>query len=237
VVKDYPAYSLQVPDVVRARIFLQHLKQWEAAGAMPDLVMVQLPSDHTAGTSPGFSTPKACIADNDLAVGQIVEGISHSKFWRSSLIFVVEDDAQDGLDHVDGHRTVALAVSPYIRRGSIDSTFYSQCSMIKTIEMILGLPPMSLFDLIANDMRNSFQTKPEFTPYVAVQPQQSIYEVNPPLAALKGPAREAAIASMHMNFSEPDDVPTQILNAILWHDAQGWSTPVPNVRNVAFTPR
>ena len=236
VVKDYPAYGLKVPDVVRARIFLQHLKQWEAAGTMPNLVLVQLPSDHTAGTDPGFSTPKACLADNDLAVGQIVEGISHSPFWGSSLIFVVEDDAQDGLDHVDGHRTVALAVSPYIRRGSIDSTFYSQCSMVKTIEMILGLPPMSLFDLIANDMRNSFQAKPDFTPYIAIQPQQSIYEVNPPLAALKGPAREAAIASMHMNFVEPDDVPTQILNAILWHDAKGWSTPVPNVRKVAFTP-
>jgi YVTN family beta-propeller protein len=237
VVKDYPAYSLAVPDVVRARIFLQHLKQWETAGTMPNLVLVQLPSDHTAGTHHDFSTPKACIADNDLAVGQIVEGISHSSFWKSSLIFVVEDDAQDGLDHVDGHRTVALAVSPYIRRGSIDSTFYSQCSMIKTIEMILGLPPMSLFDLIANDMRNSFQAKPDFTPYVAIQPQQSIYEVNPPLSALKGPARAAAIASMHMNFLEPDDVPAQILNAILWHDAKGWTTPVPSVRKVAFTPR
>jgi YVTN family beta-propeller protein len=237
VVKDYPAYGLQVPDVVRARIFLRHLQQWETAGAMPNLVLMQLPSDHTAGTHPGFSTPKACIADNDLAVGQIIEGISHSSFWRSSLIFVVEDDAQSGLDHVDGHRTVALAVSPYIRRGSIDSTFYSQCSMIKTIEMILGLPPMSIFDLIANDMRNSFQAKPDFTPYVAIEPQQSIYEVNPPLAALKGAAREAAIVSMHMNFLEPDDVPTQTLNAILWHDAKGWSTPVPNVRKVAFTPR
>ncbi|MGD1100953.1 MAG: bifunctional YncE family protein/alkaline phosphatase family protein [Terriglobia bacterium] len=237
VVKDYPAYGLEVPDVVRARIFLQHLKQWETAGTMPNLVLVQLPSDHTAGTHPGFSTPKACIADNDLAVGQIVEGVSHSKFWRSSLIFVVEDDAQSGLDHVDGHRTVALAVSPYIRRGSIDSTFYSQCSMVKTIEMILGLPPMSLFDLIANDMRNSFQAKPDLKPYVAIEPQQSIYEVNPPLAALKGPAREAAIACMHMNFLEPDDVPTQTLNAILWHDAKGWSTPVPNVRKVAFTPQ
>jgi len=226
-----------VPDVVRARIFLQHLKQWEAAGAMPSLVMVQLPSDHTAGTQPGFSTPKACLADNDWAVGQIVEGITHSSFWRSSLIFVVEDDAQSGLDHVDGHRTVALAVSPYIRRGSIDSTFYSQCSMIKTIEMILGLPSMSLFDLIANDMRNSFQSKPEFTPYRAIEPQQSIYEMNRPLAELKGPAREAAIASMHMNFREPDDVPTEILNAILWHDAMGWSTPVPVVRKIAFTPR
>ena len=237
VVKDYPAYGLQVADVVRARIFLQHLKQWEAQGNMPNLVLVQLPSDHTAGTSPGFSTPKACIADNDWAVGQIVEGISHSQFWRSALIFVVEDDAQDGLDHVDGHRTVALAVSPYIRRGSIDSTFYSQCSMVKTIEMILGLPPMSLFDLIAHDMRNSFQAKPDFTPYLASEPHQSIYEVNPPLSALQGAAREAAIASMQMNFEEPDDVPTQVLNAILWHDAKGWNTPIPQVRTVAFTPR
>ena len=237
VVKDYPAYGLEVPDVVRARIFLQHLKQWESIGTMPNLVMVQLPSDHTAGTTPGFSTPRACLADNDYAVGQIVEGISHSSFWRSALIFVVEDDAQAGLDHVDGHRTVALAVSPYIRRGSMDSTFYSQCSMIKTIEMILGLPSMSLFDLIANDMRNSFQSKPDFSPYVAMEPQQSIYEVNPPLTSLKGPAREGAVASMHMNFLEPDDVPTEILNAILWHDAMGWSTPVPVVKNVAFTPR
>jgi len=138
---------------------------------------------------------------------------------------------------VDGHRTVAQAVSPYIRKGSVDSTFYSQCSMIKTMEMILALPSMSIFDLIANDMRNSFQAKPDFTPFIAIQPLQSIYEVNPPLASLKGPARDAAVASMHMNFLEPDDVPTQILNAILWHDAKGWNTPVPSVRNVAFTPR
>jgi len=237
VVKDYPAYSLDVPDAVRARIFLQHLKEWEAAGTMPNLVLVQLPSDHTKGTQPNYSTPKACFADNDRAVGQIVDGISHSSFWKSSLIFIVEDDAQSGLDHVDGHRTVALAVSPYIRRGSIDSTFYSQCSMIKTIEMILGLPPMSLFDLIATDMRNSFQAQPDFTPYDAIEPQQSIYEVNPPLSALQGPARGGALACMHMNFRVPDDVPTEILNAILWHDAKGWTTPVPNVRTIAFTPR
>ena len=237
VVKDYPAYSLSVPDVVRARVFLEHLKKWEAAGTMPDLVLLQLPSDHTEGTTPGFSTPKACFADNDLAMGEIVEGISHSRFWASSLIFIVEDDAQSGLDHVDGHRTVALAISPYIRHGSIDSTFYSQCSMVKTIELILGLPSMSLFDLIANDMRNSFQTKPDLTPYVALQPQQSIYEVNPSLAVLHGRAREAAVACLRMNFREPDDVPTEVLNAILWHDAKGWSTAVPVVKRGAFTLR
>ena len=137
-------------------------------------------SDHTEGTTPGFSTPKACLTDNDLAVGQVVEGISHSKFWRSTLILIVEDD---------GHRTVALAVSPYTKRGSIDSTFYSQVSMVKTIEMIFGVRPMSVFDLIANDMRASFQKTPDLTPYEAVEPKQPIYEINPDLPPAKWTGR------------------------------------------------
>jgi hypothetical protein len=224
-IPDYPAYGLKVPDVVRARIFLRHLKSWEDSGTMPNLVMAQLPSDHTEGTTPGFSTPKACLADNDLAVGQIVEGISHSRFWKSTLILIVEDDAQDGLDHVDGHRTVALAVSPYIRRGSIDSTFYSQVSMVKTIELILGVPPMSLFDLIANDMRESFQKTPDSTPYDAIEPAQSIYERNPAVSALQGQTKSDAIASSKMNWQEPDDVPTEQLNRILWRNAAGTQYP------------
>ena len=224
-VPDYPAYSLNVPDVVRARIFLHHLKTWEGAGNMPNFVMIQLPSDHTAGTTPGFSTPKACFADNDLAVGQIVDGISHSKFWKSTLILIVEDDAQDGLDHVDGHRTVALAVSPYIRRGTIDSTFYSQVSMVKTIELILGLPPMSLFDLIANDMRSSFQRSPDMTPYQAIDPTQSIFERNPELNTLEGQKKLDAIASSKMNWKEPDDAPTEQLNQILWRSSTSTSYP------------
>jgi phosphoesterase family protein len=222
---DYPAYGLRVPDVVRARIFLRHLKAWESAGTMPNLVMVQLPSDHTNGTSPGFSTPKACFADNDLAVGQVVDGISHSKFWKSTLILIVEDDAQDGLDHVDGHRTVALAVSPYTKHGAIDSTFYSQVSMVKTIELILGVPSMSIFDLIANDMRQSFQQAPDITPYQAIEPAQSIYERNPDVKALDGQARLDAIASSKMNWREPDDVPTEELNEILWRNAKETEYP------------
>jgi hypothetical protein len=193
---------------MRARIFLRHLREWEAAGKMPNLAMIQLPSDHTEGTTPGFSTPKACFADNDLAAGQVVEAISHSKFWKSTLILIVEDDAQDGLDHLDGHRTVALAVSPYTKRGSIDSTFYSQVSMVKTIEEIMSVPPMSLFDMIANDMRQSFQSTPDLTPYDAVEPAQSIYELNPDLKALVGQRKSDAIASSKMDWQEPDDVPT-----------------------------
>ncbi len=234
--KDYPYWTMAVPDVVRAQIFLKHLQGWESDGQMPNLVLVQLPSDHTRGTTPGISTPKATVADNDLALGQIVEGLTKSPFWKSMAIFIVEDDAQNGIDHVDGHRTVALAVSPYIRRGSVDSTFYSHPSMLKTMELMLGLPTLSLFDMIANDMRNSFQAKPDFTPYSAVVPKQSLFEVNPPASALKGPAREGALASMKMNFAVPDAAPTEILNRILWHDARGWTSPYPQVKQAVFAP-
>ncbi|MFY9527396.1 MAG: bifunctional YncE family protein/alkaline phosphatase family protein [Candidatus Acidiferrales bacterium] len=236
VAKDFPAYGLQVPDVVRARIFLRHVDQWEKDGKMPNLAIIHLPSDHTIGTYPGTSTTKACMADNDLALGQIVEGLSRSRFWKSMAIFVVEDDAQDGIDHVDGHRTVALVISPYVRKGSIDSTFYSQPSMLKTIELILGLPTLSLFDLIATDMRNTFQATPDFASYTSERPQQSIFDLNPPASALKGAAREAALASLKMNFSVPDAAPTEILNRILWHDAKGWDRPYPQVSHAVFAP-
>jgi len=235
-VKDYPLWSLGVPDVLRARIFTKYLKQWETKNSMPDLVMVQLPADHTAGTRPGFSTPKACTADNDYALGMLVDEVSHSKFWESTLILVVEDDAQDGVDHVDGHRTVALAISPYIKRGSVDSTFYSQPSMLKTIELILGLKNMSLFDLIANDMRNSFQAQPDLTPYTVQVPKQSLYEVNPSMQSLSGQARRDAEASLRMNFSVPDAAPTEKLNRILWRDAKGWNAPYPKVTHAVFAP-
>lgn len=235
-IKDYPNYSLRVPDVVRARIFLRHIKRWEAAGKMPNLVLLQLPSDHTIGATPGVSTPKACWADNDLALGQVVEGLTHSSFWKNMLILVVEDDAQAGLDHVDGHRTVALAISPYIRRGAVDSTFYSQVSFIKTIEQILGLPAMGLFDLIANDLRNAFETTPDYTPYTAQVPRQSIYETNPPVKALHGAARTAAIESLKMDFTDPDAAPTGKVNRFIWATFNGFHVPYPAAKQGAFLP-
>ena len=236
VVHDFPYWTLAVPDVVRAQIFIQYLKGWEKSGDMPNLVMMQLPSDHTAGTRPGVSTPKAMVADNDWALGQVVAALTRSRFWKDMAIFVVEDDAQNGIDHVDGHRTVALAISPYTRRGAVDSTYYSHVSMVKTIERMLGLPTMSIFDLISDDMRNSFQMTPDDAPYTAVEPKQSIYQVNPSLEALRGARRKAAVASMKMDFNVPDDVPSQTLNRILWHEARGWHTPYPEPRQGAFVP-
>ncbi len=235
-VRDYPSYGATAPDVVRARIFLRYLKQWEARGTMPNLVYIQMASDHTSGTKPGWNTPKANVADNDLALGQIVEGLSHSRFWPEMAIYVVEDDAQGGIDHVDGHRTIALAISPYIRRRSIDSTFYSHPSISRTIELQLGLAHLSIFDLIANDMRNAFQSEPDLTPYTAVTPQQTLFEWNPPIAALSGQARRDAIASSKMNWTRPDAVPARKLLEILWRNAKGYNVPVPKQRNAAFLP-
>jgi hypothetical protein len=149
---------------------------------------------------------------------------------------VVEDDAQNGVDHIDGHRTVALVASPYARRGAIDSTMYSHPSKVKTIELILGLPTMSLFDLIANPMSASFQNDPDSTVYTAQIPEQSLYDVNPPLQGLRGPARKAAADSAKMRFEVPDAAPSARLNRILWGMVRGWKTPYPPERRAAFVP-
>ena len=232
----YPSYSTAIPDVIRAQLFKKDLQDWGSKGSMPNLTLVQLPSNHTNGATPGTSSAKAMVADNDLALGQIVEALTKSKFWPKMAIFVVEDDAQNGVDHVDGHRTVALAISPYTRRGAVDSTFYSHQSMLKSMELMLGLPTLSLFDLIANDMRPSFTDTPDLTVYSAVEPKQSLYEQNPEIAALKGPARKAAQASLRMRFDIPDAAPSDRLNRILWHGIQGWNTPYPKVRRSVFAP-
>ncbi|MDZ7638895.1 MAG: alkaline phosphatase family protein [Bryobacterales bacterium] len=172
--KNYPSYTNSIPDLVRAQIFRKEVERWEREGKMPNLVIGQLPCDHTFGTRPGTHTPAAMVADNDWALGQMVEALSKSSFWKKMLILVVEDDAQNGVDHVDGHRTVALAIGPHVRRGAVDSTFYSQPSMLKTIELIFGLPNLALFDLIANDMRASFTDTPNSCGSMPAKPQQAL---------------------------------------------------------------
>ena len=189
--------------------------------------MLLLPQDHTNGTAPGYPTPRACVADNDLALGRVVEAISNSRYWKESAIFVTEDDAQNGLDHVDGHRTVGLVISPWTRRAAVDSTFYTTINMYRTIEQILGLPPTNQFDLGAEPMFPVFSAKPDYTPYKALPNQIPLEEMNPPLRALKGMQRALAQASMQMDFSEPDDAPEDVLNRAIWHSVKGYGVKYP----------
>lgn len=223
----YPGYELRITDQLRADVFLRELAQFEQNGDLPNLIFMALPVNHTQGTSPGFPTPRAMVADNDLALGRIVDAISHSRFWPETAIFVTEDDAQNGLDHIDGHRTVGLLISPYSVRGEVDHTLYNQINMVRTMEQILGLPPMNQFDLAADPMFSAFTDEPDFAPYDALPNQIALDEMNPGLAGLTGVQRELAKASMEMDFSEPDAAPEELLNRVIWHSLKGYDVPYP----------
>jgi YVTN family beta-propeller protein len=223
----YPAFGGKIPDQYRADIFLKEFGGFVKEGNLPQLVILLLPNDHTNGTSPGLPTPRASVADNDLALGRIVEAISKSRYWKDSAIFVVEDDAQNGVDHVAGHRTIALMISPWVRRKTVDSRFYTTINMYRTMLQILGLPPQNQFDLAAEPMFQVFGDQLDVTPYTALPNMIPLDELNPPLKALKGQALEDARASMRMNFSEPDAAPEEILNRIVWRSTMGGKRPYP----------
>jgi YVTN family beta-propeller protein len=223
----YPWFPLVMPDVYRAKLFIEDLKGWEKKDEMPNLVYVTLPCDHTTGTKSQFPTPRASVADNDLALGQIVEAVSNSKFWADTCIFVVEDDPQNGFDHVDGHRTVALVISPYTKRKHVDHTNYNQTGMVKTIELLLGLPPMNQLDLSATPMRNCFQSEPDKTSYTAVKNKIPLDEMNKPTSQLRGEALKFAKLSEELDFDDGDAADEDKLNRILWHSVKGDGVPYP----------
>jgi DNA-binding beta-propeller fold protein YncE len=214
----YRGFDLDYRDVKRAERFISEFKRFEAEGNMPRLQFIRLPNDHTHGTTRNFRTPTAYVADNDLSFGQIVETISHSKFWPESAIFVVEDDAQNGPDHVDAHRTIAFVISPYAKRGAVDSNMYSTSSMLRTIELILGLQPMSQFDAAARPMFNSFQPNPDLTPYAALP-------ANVDLEALNG--EHAWGGKIEMNFAKEDAADDLLLNEVIWRSVRGEDSPMP----------
>jgi hypothetical protein len=203
------------------------LKEYEKKGSLPNLLYITLPCNHTDGTKPGYPTPRAMVADNDLALGQVVEAITHSKFWPKTCVFVVEDDPQNGFDHIDSHRTVALVISPYTKRKHVDSTSYNQTGMVKTIEMILGLPPMNQLDLSATPMRFCFQEKADLRPYKAVANRIKLDEMNPDMKKLMGKALFWAKKSMELNLDDGDEADEDTLNRILWHAVRGYETPYP----------
>jgi hypothetical protein len=223
----YPFNDTSITDQIRADEFLRELGEFEHSGEMPQLSVLTLTSDHTNGTNPGSPTPRAMVADDDLALGRIVEGVSKSRFWPSTLILVVEDDAQNGLDHVDGHRTVALAIGPHIRRGAVDSNFYDHSSMIRTIQDIFRIPPQTRFVAAARPMTSVFTATADARPYQAAKAQIAFDEMNPPLKALQGRQLWAARQSLAMNWHDPDDIPSDVLNRILWWDSKGFDKDYP----------
>jgi len=216
----FRSFDLAYPDVERAKVFLAELGECQKTGNMPRLIVMRLGNDHTNGTAPGKLAPLSLAADNDYAVGMIVEGVSKSPFWTSTAIFILEDDAQNGADHVDSHRSPAWVVSAYAKRHVVDGTMYNTTSMLRTIELILGLHPMTHFDAGARAMTASFQNAPDPAPYTAEKPRVALDEMNPPNAP---GAKESAL----MDFEKADDINDDELNDILWRAIRKDAPPPP----------
>jgi len=225
---DTVGWIMEVPDVWRARYITNQIAAWEREGQMPQLILICLPIDHTSGTRPGSPTPSACAADNDLAFGRIVEAFSHSRFWKETVIFGIEDDPQNGFDHVSGYRTTAYCISPYTKRGAVVSTQFNTTSILRTIEQILGLPPMNQFDATATPMFDCFTSTPDFTPFESVPNLVPLNEMNPnPEQIADSLQRRHARLSARLNFRRVDACPEDTLNRILWHAVKGSAAPYP----------
>ncbi len=221
-------WEMAVPDVYRAAQFLSEFKGFVANGNLPNLIVMDLPNDHTSGTDPGSPTPAAQVADNDLAFGQIVEAVSHSPYWKDTCIFAVEDDPQSGWDHVSGYRTTAYAISAYTKRHAVIGINYNQTSMLRTMELMLGLPPMNQLDATATPMTACFTGQPDFTPFDALTNNIPLDQMNPVLSSIHD-ARQLrdAIASSRLPLKKPDQCPESVLNRILWHAQRGFQEPYP----------
>ena len=228
-VTNYVGFDLKVPDVFRASRFIADLKQYEAANQMPNLNIVWLPDDHTTGTTFGAPKPASQVADNDLAFGQIVEAVSHSIFWTNTCIIAIEDDPQDGWDHVSPYRTTAYVISPYTKRHTVVGTQYNHTSIVRTIELMLGLPPMNQMDATATPMFDCFTSIPDFTPYDVATNQVPLDEMNPhPKTIKNAQLRKDAYVSASLPLAKADQCPEDIFNRILWRAVKGTQAPYPD---------
>ncbi len=239
--KNYGEGALRVPsanrghwkaprDMDRVKFWIDDLRAAEKTGVLPQFTIMSLGEDHTRGTAPGQFTPDASVASNDLGLGRLVEAASHSRFWNEMAIFIIEDDAQNGPDHVDAHRTVGLVVSPYCKHAFVDSTFYTTASMVRTMELILGLPPLTQYDAGATPMFNCFQKTAQGAPYQCLTPQVDMLAKN---TSRSPGAKESA----KMNFREYDLAPEDQLNRVLWLAAKGPDAPYPAPIHGALLPR
>src|SRR5437588_497548 len=206
-VPSYPAFRLEIRDTTRARLFADSVASWDRQGRFPDLVFLWLPRDHTYGRAGGQPTPRSMVADNDLALGQVIERLSLSPAWDSLAVFVLEDDAQNGPDHVDAHRSVLLVASPYAKSGVVDSTFYTTSSVVRSIGQLLGLPPLSQYDSAATPLWNAFAKRLNSTPFTVLPNTWSLDEMNP--AAYRSPIPPG-------DFAVADRADEVLLNREIW---------------------
>lgn len=222
-------WDLEVPDVWRAHYFTNALQQYEQSGNLPNLIIIWLPNDHTSGTKPGVPTPEAQVADNDLAMGQIFSAVSHSIFWSNTCIFAVEDDPQNGWDHVSGYRTTAYVASPYTKRNAVVATQYNQTSLLRTMELILGVPPMNQMDATATPMFDCFTSTPDYTPFESVANNIPLDQMNKRPEQIKdSQLRKDAYVSAKLPLDKEDQCPEDLFNHILWRAVKGSQVPYPN---------
>ncbi len=217
---DFRGFDLDYPDVERVKVFLRDLEEFERRGRMPRFITLRVGNDHTSGVAAGKIAPKSAVADNDLALGMLVESVSKSRFWPATAVFVLEDDAQNGSDHVDSHRAPAFIISPYTRGRGVDSTMYNTVSMLRTIEHILGLRPMTIHDATARPMWAAFLARPDLRPYQAEKPRVPLNERNPQSSPL-------AARSASLDLSEADRIDDDEMNRILWLALRGTEAPPP----------
>ncbi len=237
----FPTFDLDIPDQYRADVWLQAFEHSEKTNNLANLTFMALPDDHTQGVGEGDPYPVAEVADNDLALGRIVQAISESKFWKSTAIFVVEDDSQNGVDHVDAHRAPVMVISPWSKPGGVNATYYSQLNIVKTIEQILGLRPLNQMDRAAKPMFNAFTNKPNFQPY-KVRPNKIplTQGLNSKSASVPKSVRSiyrkwsAWSANQHFGGAHPapDLANPAQLNRLEWYSAHGWTKPYPGDKSI-----
>jgi hypothetical protein len=231
---DFPNYNLAIPDQYRLDIFLKDFEKYVKNGHLPNLIVMTLPTDHTTGGAAGYPTDVAEVADNDLAVGRLVDAVSHSPYWSSTALFFVEDDSQNGVDHVDGHRSIAFVASPYIRRHQVNHSYYTQLSMVRTIEDLLGLPPMNQHDGLAVPMTDAFTDGPDSTAF-DVMPNQIPLDMLAPLAATRLQREwQTAVAPYFPpgRRQTADIADSNLLNHAIWYANHHFSKPFPAERRI-----
>ena len=223
----FPTFDMNIMDTTRERLWERDFDSLLALNAVPHFQIIRLPNDHTSGSYAGARSPRACVADNDLATGKFIEHLSHSKIWNQSVVFILEDDAQDGPDHIDAHRSTAYIVGPYAKRKAVIHTMYSTAAILRTRELIVGLPPMSQYDAAAVPMYDCFSSHPDVAPYTALPEGTDLSEKNP----VKGKLAEL---SARIDLTKEDRVPDDLFSEIIWKAVRGENSEMPAPRHAVF---